>query len=68
MKELTVIGSWASTPQQHFEIIDLIENGLPAHMLITHRYGIEDSPQAFAKFFAGEAVKVAIAPWDTKQE
>ncbi len=64
LKELTVIGSWASTPPQHFEIINLIQQGMPVDQLITHRFGMSEAPIAFEKFFAGDAVKVAINPWD----
>jgi propanol-preferring alcohol dehydrogenase len=63
LKELTAIGSWASTPQEHFEIIRLIQRGMPVDRLITHQYGIDDAPTAFRKFFNGEAVKVSIDPW-----
>ncbi len=63
LKELTVIGSWASTPMEHFELIDLIQRGMPVEQLITHRYGIDDASTAFESFFSGEAVKVAINPW-----
>lgn len=63
LKELTLIGSWASTPPEHFKIVNLIQRGMPADKLITHRYGIDDAPTALRKFFDGEAVKVAINPW-----
>ncbi len=63
LKELTVIGSWASTPQDHHEIIRQIQRGMPVDKLVTHRFGVDDAPEAFRKFFAGEAVKVAIDMW-----
>jgi threonine dehydrogenase-like Zn-dependent dehydrogenase len=64
LKELTLIGSWASSMPEHFEIVDLIQRGMPIDKIITHQYGIDDSPTALNKFFDGEAVKVAIHPWD----
>jgi len=62
-KELTLIGSWASTPPEHFQIVGLIQGGMPAGKLITHRYGIDDAATAFRKFFDGETVKVALDMW-----
>ncbi len=66
-KELTAIGSWASTPQAHFEIIRLIQNGMPIDKIITHQYGIDDAATAFKIFFDGKALKVAIDPWQTNK-
>jgi threonine dehydrogenase-like Zn-dependent dehydrogenase len=63
LKELTVIGSWASTPQEQSDIIEMVRRGLPVDRLITHRYGIDAAPEAFQRFFGGEAVKVALDPW-----
>lgn len=63
LKELTLIGSWASAVPEHFEIVDLIRRGMPVDRIITHRYAMDDAPTALAKFFDGEAVKVAINPW-----
>jgi len=64
LKELTVIGSWASAPQEHVEIVGLIERGMPVGKLITHRFGINDAETAFQQFFDGKAVKVAMSPFD----
>ena len=63
LKELTVYGSWYSTPMDHLELIELLRRGLPADQMITHRFDIEDAPQAFSAFFNGEAAKVIITPW-----
>lgn len=62
-KELMLIGSWASTPPEHFDILGLIERGLPVDGIITHRYGIDDGVAAFQKFGDGGAMKIAIHPW-----
>jgi threonine dehydrogenase-like Zn-dependent dehydrogenase len=64
LKDLTVIGSWAMKPEMHSELIKLIQRGLPADQIITHRFKIEEAASAFEAFFSGEAVKVIINPWD----
>jgi len=62
-KELTVYGTWYSTPVDHLDLIEIIRRGLSAERIITHRFDIEDAPEAFSKFFAGEAAKVILTPW-----
>ena len=64
LKEITVTGSGSCRPNEHPEIIEMIQNGLPAERLITHRFKIDDAPTAFKTFFNGESVKVIINPWD----
>jgi threonine dehydrogenase-like Zn-dependent dehydrogenase len=64
LKEITVIGSWASRPFEHPEIIKMIQKGLPAEQLITHKFKIDDVSAAFETFFGGKGVKVIINPWD----
>jgi threonine dehydrogenase-like Zn-dependent dehydrogenase len=63
LKELTLIGSWGMIPSEHPEIIKLIQGGLPAEHMITHKFSIDDASTAFKSFFSGEAVKVLIDPW-----
>ncbi|MDD5189752.1 MAG: zinc-binding dehydrogenase [Dehalococcoidales bacterium] len=63
-KEVTLIGSWASTPQDHTELVNMLQRGMPAGNIITDRFSINAANEAFAKFFGGTAVKVAITPWD----
>ena len=55
-KELMLLGSWASTPPEHFDILGLIKRGLPMGGLITHWYHMEDGVAAFEKFGVGAAV------------
>ena len=62
-KELNLIGSWASTVPEHFEIIELIRQGLSVDGLISHRFGMDDAPAAITTFFEGQAVKTIIQPW-----
>jgi len=64
LKELTIIGSWASTPQEHMEIVALLKRGMPIEKIITHQFDIYAAQAAFNTFFAGEAVKVAINLWE----
>ena len=64
LKEITVIGSWASRPNEHPEIIEIIQLELPARSLITHKFKIDDASAAFKTFFSGKSVKVMINPWD----
>ncbi|MHA2088231.1 MAG: zinc-dependent alcohol dehydrogenase [Promethearchaeota archaeon] len=64
IKEITAIGSWASRPYEHPEIIKMIQLGLPADQLITHKFKIDDASTAFETFFSGSSVKVIINPWD----
>lgn len=63
-KELLLIGSWASAPAEHFDILGLIKRGLPVDGIITHHYGIDDGVAAFKLFGDGGAMKIAIHPWD----
>ena len=62
-KELTLVGSWASTFPEHFEIIELVRKGMPVDRLITHSFGMDDAPAAITTFFEGQAVKTIIQPW-----
>lgn len=63
LKELTLIGSWACTVPEHFEIVELIQRGMPIDGTITHRFSMDDAPEALNTFFDGEGVKIAIHPW-----
>jgi propanol-preferring alcohol dehydrogenase len=65
IKELTIIGSWASTPQEHMEIVALLGRGMPIEKIITHQFGIDAAQTAFDTFFAGKAVKVVINLWES---
>ena len=62
-KEITVIGSWAATPQDHLDLVSMLQCGMPAQQIITHRFDLEDADEAFRTFFSGQAVKVALFPW-----
>jgi propanol-preferring alcohol dehydrogenase len=66
-KELTVYGSWASAPEDHFDLIALIKRGLSSDGLVSHRYPIDEGPAAFKQFGDGGAMKIAIHPWGDSQ-
>lgn len=63
-KELTIIGSWAGTTPEHYEVINLIQAGMPVENLLTDHFGMNEAPKALEKFFGGEALKVVIHPWE----
>lgn len=66
LKELTIIGSWASTPPEHMEIVALLRRGMPIENIITHQFNIDAAQMAFDTFFSGKAVKVAINLWEVE--
>ena len=63
LKEIEVIGTWYSAPTDHEELEALVRRGLPAGDMVTHRFGIEQAPEAFDLFFGGDAAKVVLEPW-----
>ena len=63
-KEITITGSWASVPEEHFEILGLLKRGLPADDIVTHTYNIDQGVEAFDKFGDKTAMKIAIHPFD----
>lgn len=64
MKQLTLMGSWIYSMGQHDEIVDFVlEKELPVEKLITHRFRIEQAPEAFALFDSGKTGKVLFT-WD----
>jgi 2-desacetyl-2-hydroxyethyl bacteriochlorophyllide A dehydrogenase len=63
LKDLTVIGSWYSDPSDVSVLVGLCGRGLEPGRLITHRFGFEEAPAAFATFFGGgDAAKVVLEP------
>ena len=63
LKELTVISSWYVGADEYLQLIELVQRGLPVERLITHRFGIDDSQEAFETSFGGRGTKVIIHPW-----
>jgi threonine dehydrogenase-like Zn-dependent dehydrogenase len=63
LRDLTVVGSWYSDPGDVAMLIRMCRRGLGPGRLISHRFGLEEAPEAFATFFAGgDAGKVILAP------
>lgn len=63
-KTLEVIGGWYF-PLWEFDEIQrfAIERGMPVERLVTHRFSIDDAPEAFRRFDQRETEK-AIFAWD----
>jgi threonine dehydrogenase-like Zn-dependent dehydrogenase len=59
-KELRITGSWYFTASDFHEETVLYRRGLDLTQLITHRYTLEDAPEAYERFAAGETGKVAL--------
>lgn len=62
-KEVEIIGSWYSDPADMVELAGLIRRGLEPSRMVTHRFGIDAAPEAFATCFDGIGAKVVIRPW-----
>jgi threonine dehydrogenase-like Zn-dependent dehydrogenase len=63
LKEIELLGNWYVDPSQVAEIAQLACRGLQPSRIITHRFGIDDAPEAFATSFGGSAVTVVLHPW-----
>jgi threonine dehydrogenase-like Zn-dependent dehydrogenase len=63
LKEVELIGSWYSDPSEVLAVAQLACRGLQPSRIITHRFGIDDAPAAFATSFGGSAATVVIHPW-----
>ena len=57
-KELQMAGSWYFTVGDFYEQLALLPRGLSPSGLITHRYALDDAPEAYRVFAAGESGKV----------
>ena len=57
-KELQMTGSWYFTAAEFHEELTHYRRGLSVSQLITHRYGLEEAPEAYRRFAAGETGKV----------
>lgn len=62
--EITLISSYAATPQEHIEALNLISSGkVKVKELITHRFGLADAQKGFKLVTeAKESIKVIIEP------
>ncbi len=63
-KQLTLMGSWIFNRGQHDEIVDFVlKKDLPMESLITHRFSIEQAPEAYECFDSGKTGKI-IFTWE----
>lgn len=63
-KELTFRGNSVYSIQEYFELVDFVRNHrVPLDELVTHRFGIEQAPEAFSLFNSGETGKTVFI-WD----
>ena len=63
-KEITVIGSWAGTPQDHYELCAMVQAGMEPEKMITHKFKLDDADEAFRTFFSGKSCKTMLYPWE----
>lgn len=62
-KELTLSGSYSSTPFGHWKALNLIQKDLDVTQLITHRFGLEDLGKAIEMASKAEdCLKIMIRP------
>lgn len=58
-KQLSLMGSFVSSIQQHFELVQFIHtHTLPLERMVTHRFGLEDAEEAFRLADRAETGKV----------
>jgi propanol-preferring alcohol dehydrogenase len=60
-KELHMAGSWYFTVADFYEELEHYRRGLSPTQVITHRYALEDAPEAYALFASGDTGKVLLA-------
>jgi len=58
-RQLTLMGSFVMPIYMYWDLVDLIiERQIPLHKMITHRFSIEQAPEAFELFDGGRTGKV----------
>ena len=57
-KELSMAGAWYFTNAEFFEQVEFYRRGLSLDGIITHRYTLDEAPEAYRMFRAGETGKV----------
>jgi threonine dehydrogenase-like Zn-dependent dehydrogenase len=61
-KELVAYGVWYFVDRDYFGLLDLYRQGLSVSDLITHRFPLEEAPDAYSLFDRGETGKVVFTP------
>jgi threonine dehydrogenase-like Zn-dependent dehydrogenase len=57
-KELTIFGAWYFTTAEFYEQVEFYRGGLKIDGIISHRYTLNEAPEAYERFQAGETGKV----------
>jgi threonine dehydrogenase-like Zn-dependent dehydrogenase len=57
-KELTIFGSWYFTNAEFYEQVEIWKRGLCVDKMITHRYTLDQAPEAYPMFTSGQTGKV----------
>ncbi|MGQ9626764.1 MAG: zinc-dependent alcohol dehydrogenase [Anaerolineae bacterium] len=61
-KEVTMFGSRNFNVREYWEMVALVQRGLPIEDIVTHRFSLERAEEAFAVFGSGQCGKVIIQP------
>jgi 2-desacetyl-2-hydroxyethyl bacteriochlorophyllide A dehydrogenase len=61
-KELVAYGVWYFVDRDYFGLLDLYRQGLEVSPLITHRFSLDEAPQAYDLFARGQTGKVIFVP------
>jgi len=61
-KDLLIAGSWVYDPEKMQDLFSLIKSGLHIENIITHRYKLSESQEAWGLFNTYETGKVIITP------
>jgi threonine dehydrogenase-like Zn-dependent dehydrogenase len=61
VRDRALIGSWHYHRSEFDPLVEMTRNGLPAAKIITHRFPLEEAPEAYRLFAAGEAGKTLLS-------
>ncbi len=59
-RELQITGSCGYNVSEYSKLVSMIRAGYPLHKLLTHRFSLEQAPEAFKTFREGNTGKVVI--------
>jgi propanol-preferring alcohol dehydrogenase len=59
-REIMVVGVWYYGTADFQDMVNLVRSGLPVEKLITHRFPLENAPEAFSAFARRETGKVIL--------
>ena len=61
-QDLRIAGGWVYDPEKMSDLYTPIKEGLKIEKIITHRYNLEDSENAWKIFNTYETGKITISP------